>query len=266
MPALAARAKQKLYESPLMFGSGSIAGWALDDEHFITEVFGAFFEKQPATPEPFYFAVGDGNHSLAAAKEIWEEYKAAHPNDKSPLCRYAMVEIENLYDKGIDFEPIHRILWRNDASAEFVLGELRQYLEKGPLKALGGKVDSAEKLGEFAREPSQNNRIACFRAGEYYTFEFENKELAIAAVQPILDSFIADKPYEMDYIHGDETLCKLVQANQNRVGVLLPPFRKDGLFETIAKTGPLPRKSFSMGEAEEKRFYIEARRLVNFPY
>jgi uncharacterized protein (DUF1015 family) len=266
LPALERRVKQapSLYDTPLMFNSGSVAGWALDDEDFIADVFAELFKKQTKVDgqPPFLFAVGDGNHSLASAKEVWEEYKQTHPGEKAPAVRFAMVEIENLYDKGVAFEPIHRIVWKKDRTSDAWL-PLRTLVEDmvSPLSLLDIRsLQSTEELIRLMREDTPNNRLG-FVGNGCLLLEFENKGLAIAELQPLLDIFAKKMNYTIDYIHGDKEVCTLAEANVGSIGILLPPFRKDGLFETIAKTGSLPRKSFSMGNAEEKRFYLEARKL-----
>ncbi|MDR1127304.1 MAG: DUF1015 domain-containing protein [Treponema sp.] len=268
LTTLASRAKQAppLYDTPLMFDSGSVAGWALDDEDFIAKVFADFFKSQKGIngQASFLFAVGDGNHSLASAKEVWEEYKQTHPDEEAPAIRFAMVEIENVYDEGIAFEPIHRLIWEKDRTSKawFPLRTLVAAMVS-PLSLLSVRsVHSTEELMRLMREDVHNNRLGFVGAGtDCLLFEFENKALAIAELQPLLDIFAEKMNYAIDYIHGDEEVCALAQANAGSIGILLPPFRKDGLFETITKTGSLPRKSFSMGNAEEKRFYLEARKL-----
>jgi uncharacterized protein (DUF1015 family) len=276
LSALESRAKQasSIYDAPLMFDSGSVSGWALDDERFIADVFAEFFKEQTQSDErtPFLFAVGDGNHSLASAKEIWEEYKQAHPDEKAPAARFAMVEIENLYDKGLSFEPIHRIIWKKDgvndlslsAAAPLSLRTLLEYMvSKLPLLDVLS-LQSVEELMRLMREDTLNNRLGFVgNGGDSLLLEFEGGGLAIAEFLPLLDAFAEKMSCAIDYIHGDEELCALVKANMGRIGVLSPPFRKDGLFETITKKGSLPRKSFSMGNAEEKRFYLEARKLFD---
>ncbi|MDR0410359.1 MAG: DUF1015 domain-containing protein [Treponema sp.] len=274
LPMLESRAKQAppLYDIPLMFDSGSVTGWALDDEGFIANVFAEFFKKQIRVDEqsPFLFAVGDGNHSLASAKEVWEEYKYAHPDEKAPQHRFAMVEVENLYDKSIAFEPIHRIVCKKDNtdvnySAVCTRLPLRTLVENmiSPLPLLDIRsLQSTEELIRLVREHSLNNRLGFVRnGGDCLLLEFENRGLAVAELQPLLDIFVQKMNYTIDYIHGDKEVCTLIESDTDCIGIILPPFCKEGLFETIEKTGPLPRKSFSMGEAEEKRFYLEARKL-----
>ena len=180
--------------------------------------------------------MGDGNHSLATAKAVWEEYKknsAGGADLENHPARWAMVELENLYDPGIGFEPIHRV----------VFGTKPDVL----LKALSTLKDLTCR-----QEPDRNIiRIEC-----------NTPDIATASLQPLLDSFVKENKLSIDYIHGEDEVLRLASdSSQSAVGIILPPVRKDGLFKTVAQTGPLPRKSFSMGEAFEKRFYFECRRL-----
>jgi hypothetical protein len=247
LPRLGERAKQgaPLYETPLMMDSGSVSGWALDKESdwvLLAEGLEGLAQKAAAryaAGTPFLYAMGDGNHSLAAAKGVWEEYKQSRPRDPALMshpARWALVELENIYDPGISFEPIHRAIF--GVKCEDVLTAL---------SALPGMVckTSGDRPGIIRVEASD---------------EF----IAAPSLQPPLDNLVkaAGAPASMDYIHGEEELYRLVCASPGSVvGVLFPQVRKNGLFKTVAKTGPLPRKSFSMGSAEEKRFYLECRRL-----
>jgi len=207
----------------------------------------------------FLFAVGDGNHSLATAKAVWEEHKAnLSPN--SPV-RYALVEIVNIYDKGLTFEPIHRVLFGLNSK------ELLQTVSE----RLNGKIidfsDAKTLENAVAEKTSDGARYGfIFKEGEKTVckmIQTSISDLAIAALQPVLDDYMtkkgADKT-QIDYIHGSDEVIELGQKADN-TGILLPPIAKDSFFATINGRGPLPRKSFSMGEASEKRFYVESRRL-----
>jgi hypothetical protein len=286
LPALGDMARQgaPLYDTPLMMGSGGVKGWALDSPEawdFLAGGLEALVEKSASryeVPEPFLYAVGDGNHSLAAAKGIWEEYKAAHAGEAGledhPL-RWALVELENIYDPGIRFEPIHRVIF---GAGE---GELREALSRLPDFSIR-PLSSGDEVSRLLAETVPGNRLGLVRAEKSGGFGFSLIETGArgfltAALQPLLDGFIAagsgaasggGKPSMMtpsiDYIHGGEELFRVVRAappERKALGLLLPPIRKDGLFKTVAVSGPLPRKSFSMGEAVEKRFYLESRRL-----
>lgn len=279
LQGLGERAKKAppVYQGELMLDSGNISGWFLDAEDdwaFAASALGALSRRAetrygisgaPASGEqPFLFAVGDGNHSLATAKGIWEEYKVSlgvtsgsgslpqHP------CRYALVEIENIYDPAIRFEPIHRVI--------FGLG-LDDTLQI--ISALPGftsrNIGDREELVRLVAEPVKGNRFGIIAGNRYVLAETGAGGIATASLQPLLDQALArNGDLSVDYIHGEEELFRLASATAAGgpvSGILLPPVQKAGFFETVARSGPLPRKSFSMGEACEKRFYIECRKL-----
>ena len=266
------RSKAPLYSGELMCNGGEITGWAVESDSEIagvTEAVAKIAEKNRAADgSTFLFAVGDGNHSLATAKAVWDEYKekliAEGANDEAlrdcPV-RYALVEIVNIYDSGLTFEPIHRVIFDCDVRS------LILYLAD----KLGGSVSeaaSADELESAVKASSNSFGFAYKFEGEqkYVLLKTEIKELAVARLQPEIDAFLKSstkidgKAPEIDYIHGNEEVLKLGERD-NAVGILLPPIAKDSFFETISGRGPLPRKSFSMGEADEKRFYLECRRL-----
>jgi hypothetical protein len=279
-----ARKTPPVYQGGLMLDSGNISGWFLDSEDDF-----AFFAKeleelvrraltQYGTPnaqpssvvQPFLFAVGDGNHSLASAKEIWEEYKKVNGVNNHP-CRYALVEIENIYDSAIKFEPIHRVV--------FGLGFEDALNALSALPGFSSRmIGSSEELVRLTREPQpsplagegsplepvKGNRFGLISKNRYALVETSAGGLSTACLQPLLDNAVvaSNGALTIDYIHGEDELFRLANDSEKQaVGMLLPPVQKAGFFETIARNGPLPRKSFSMGEACEKRFYIECRRL-----
>jgi uncharacterized protein (DUF1015 family) len=285
LPGLESRAKKTapVYQGELMLDSGNISGWFIDSEDDFAFLANGLEElahkaltryetpnaqpasaSQPASvTQPFLFAVGDGNHSLASAKGIWEEYKKQNGVNNHP-CRYALVEIENIYDPAIKFEPIHRVV--------FGLG-FEEALDA--LLALPGfssrMIESLEELVRLTREPVKGNRfgLVCKNAvgqNRYALVETGAVGLSTACLQPLLDNAVAasNGALTIDYIHGEDELFRITHNSEKPVtGILLPPVQKAGFFETIARNGPLPRKSFSMGEACEKRFYIECRKLLN---
>jgi hypothetical protein len=277
------------YQGELMLNSGSISGWFLDSPDDWDMLASGFEElvhraltrysgewgagsgewgTQPASvSQPFLFAVGDGNHSLASAKGIWEEYKAKHGNGSNlPVhpCRYALVEIENIYDPAICFEPIHRVVFGLGFEETLTL-----------LSALPGffcrEVSSREELVRLTAEPVIGNRFGVVSDNRYALLETSAGGISTASLQPLLDKAVNGNPaLSIDYIHGEEELFRLCDARLAETpsdpgkpvtGIFLPPVQKAGFFETVARHGPLPRKSFSMGEASEKRFYIECRKL-----
>ncbi len=253
--------RQPLYDTSLMMNAGRIRGWKTDTLNDLELIKNALscIEKQntAADGSVFMFAVGDGNHSLATAKAVWDEYKKEHGVTDHP-ARYALIEIVNIYDEGLTFEPIHRVLFGVKA------GDLLDYCSQ----ELGGKVSvcSNEKELEEKIEKSKASFGFVYEdAGNtiYSCLETSITELAVSRLQPVLDAFLdshkTDKT-EIDYIHGSEEVFRLGGKN-GAVSILLPPIAKDSFFATIGGSGPLPRKSFSMGEASEKRFYMECRRL-----
>jgi len=265
LSALGERAKSNapVYSTPLMMDSGSVSGWFLDAEDslaFIAEkldgLCGRSTSRYAGNGKPFLFAVGDGNHSLAAAKGIWEEFKAAHPSDAAAdhPCRYALVEIENIYDPAIQFEPIHRVVF--NAGFDKVVSLLSEMPDFScrPVK-------DAKELVSLCASLSAANCFGVISQGRYALVETSAAGIATACLQPILDRYAGGSPHLIDYIHDDEELFRLAEGGGLTVGILLPPVQKSGLFETVARVGPLPRKSFSMGRSCEKRFYFECRAL-----
>jgi hypothetical protein len=284
LPALGERAKRAAprYRSPLASGAGSVSGWTLDKEDDWALLAAGLEELARRSGSrcgrPFLYAAGDGNHSLAAAKAVWEEYKErcrGEPGLGEHAARWALVEVENLYDPGIGFEPIHRVL--TGPRLEEVLGVLSRLpgFRARPIRAKDGTAGTGrEELSRLVgdREAAEN-RLGLVSGGELTLVETGAPGLATDSLQPLLDAFIADRntpggggnknPVDIDYIHGEDELFRLAGPGspERAVGILLPPIKKAGLFETVARSGPLPRKSISMGEAVEKRFYFECRKL-----
>jgi hypothetical protein len=270
LPDLAARAKKgpPLYEASLLPDAGEAAGWLLDREEdwaYFARGLGVLAERANTRygqqgDAPFLYAVGDGNHSLASAKAVWEEYTAAHgdaPADHP--ARWALAEVENLYDPGIAFEPIHRVLF--GPGPEEVLETLTA-LPGFACRPLG---DPAE-LSRLAGDPeAPGARLGLVAGKKLFLIESSAPGLITDCLQPLLDRFLtghAGDSYGIDYIHGGEELFRIAGTSEKpAAGLLLPPIKKSGLFQTVARRGPLPRKSFSMGEAVEKRYYLECREL-----
>jgi len=266
LPALGGRVEKAApcYKTELMMDSGNVTGWFLeseDDLSFITEKFEELYRLSCGRydgGQPFLFAVGDGNHSLAAAKGIWEEYKLSHQSGGLPNhpCRYALVEIENIYDPAIQFEPIHRVVFDIDFDKTVsLLSQLPGFSCRA--------VNSREELARFCKQPDGANCFGVISRGRYALVETSAIGISTACLQPILDEYAGDKPQLIDYIHDEDEVFRLSDGGFDELatGILLPPVQKSGLFQTVARTGPLPRKSFSMGHSCEKRFYLECRGL-----
>jgi hypothetical protein len=282
IPALGERAKQRqpCYDTPLMTDAGRVSGWLVDREDdwtFLAEGLEALarraetrYGKPGAGEQPFLYAMGDGNHSLATAKAVWEEYKKAHqgePGLEAHPARWALAELENLYDPGIQFEPIHRVIF--GAGPE----EIRDALKPMPGFSSRPAASPQELSRLVADSAAPGNRYGLISRGQCLLVETRTTGIATEGLQPLLDAFIRDRTAaggpnrgsgpSIDYIHGEEELFRIAAAGQEKpaLGILLPPVKKTGLFRTVARSGPLPRKSFSMGEALEKRFYLECRKL-----
>lgn len=258
---------EKAYDTPLMLGGGQLTGWFIPEGPLpdkiqqaletlaaperLRERYGA-----PADAPALQFATGDGNHSMAAARARWEQIRETltpqqrleHP------ARWALAEVVNLQDESLEIEPIHRLVAGvnpqtvlQDAVNYFAAqGAHAQLLEQAPEKEDPWAVRwvAGEKTGWLCIQP--NGRWA----------------LPVAALQAFLDDRLPHwQGAKPDYIHGEETLCNLCAGAQS-IGFVLPEFRKEDLFRGVVLDGVLPRKTFSMGRAQDKRYYMEARRIM----
>ena len=244
---------EKLYDFSLMKNGGSIKGYLVQDEQkdsidsALTALGdkNAFNEKYCLTNAPvLLYAMGDGNHSLATAKAYYEELKANNPDKdmSSHPARYALVEIVNLHSEALQFEAIHRIV--TDVDCDDLLASLK----------------TALSLTETDSGSGQAFTYVCKEVKKKLFIGNKLSNLTVGSLQTVLDEYIKEKGGKVDYIHGTEVLEKLAQAD-NSIGFILPDMLKSELFPTVIKDGALPRKTFSMGHAEDKRFYIECREI-----
>lgn len=265
------------YDGKLMQNSGSITGWPVASDELLDKVEDAMSKIAKANTASdgsvFMFAVGDGNHSLATAKAIWDEVKLNNGGKKlddgtvtipegfeNHNARYALIEIVNIFDTGLTFEPIHRVLFKLEPSK--VIDAVKA--------SLGGSVkecSSKEELSEAVKNSAASFGFVFLENGaqKYVLLETPVKELAVARIQPVIDEYLKEvnaEKEQIDYIHGTDEVFRL-GAKEGALSILLPPVAKDSFFATIDGRGPLPRKSFSMGEADEKRFYLECRKLFD---
>ena len=234
---------RKLYDFDLMLGGGNVKGYAIEGER--AESLTTLIAQMQAESDNFFLAAGDGNHSLATAKTCWEkikaslseEEKAAHP------ARFSMVEVINLHDDSLNFEPIHRVV--EDFDRETILKHFNKYIEDN---------------GLFGRE---GDEIIFVDAGENkvgFALDGLNGRLPVDVLQRFLDELTKNDPEKLDYIHGGDHVMDLVKKKK-ATGILLKSIDKSSLFPGIAAGGVLPRKTFSIGHADEKRFYVECRKI-----
>jgi len=257
---------QCLYDFELMKNGGHIRGFRLSEESDILSIVRSM--KKLADPDRFkslygaddliLFAMGDGNHSLATAKAIWEDLKQRNRDNQEIMnhpSRWALVEIENIYDKGLLFEPIHRVVF-NSSFADF-----QKYLGKYG-KTEFKAFDSVPALFEHVSSSPEFQILGYVDSDRTGVFEIDSPAATISAgtAQYAIDSLIHDTHATVDYIHGIDTTERIGRQKGN-FGVFLPALDKSDFFRTVAKDGSLPRKTFSMGHAHEKRYYLEARKI-----
>ncbi len=204
-----------LYDFTLMCSGGHSTGYCVDTYPDLKKTADILDELKDQSGDDFLFAVGDGNHSLAAAKACWQEVKATLTDDQAENhpARFALVEIVSLHDPALRFEPIHRLLYHVD--------------------------------------PAQVTRELGLDSGEVIDAQM---------LQPKLDKWLESHPEaELEYIHGEQECLDLAAESSDRLAIIFPPFDRDSLFDVVRKNGAFVRKSFSMGEAVDKRYYLESR-------
>ena len=246
--------KSPIYMASLMEDGGRIWGYRLSPEQNQAVEDALTALADPKRFEAFYhapgkpvltFAMGDGNHSLATAKACWEERKATlSPEEQADHpARYALVELVNLHDESLEFEAIHRVLFDVEP--------------KALLEALLAAYPGAH-YGEG--EGHQLHYVLAEEEG-IVTVPDPKAQLEVGTLQTFLDQYLEDHGGRIDYIHGEDVTRELARQ-PGAIGFLLPAMGKDQLFPTVIFDGALPRKTFSMGEAQDKRFYLEARKIV----
>ena len=245
-----------LYDFDLMEQGGHIRGWLLTRAQLdqvagalsaLAEP-GAFNAKYGTENKPvMLFAVGDGNHSLATAKECYERQKRLMPPEKWDAlpARYALCELVNLHDDSLEFEPIHRVVFHTDVRA------LLDALARHYPGARRGKEQEGDGLPL---------RYVCEDSEGVITLPRSAAQLPVGALQSFLDGYLMEHEGRVDYIHGED-VAREFAARPGNAAFLLPSMEKRELFLSVIHDGALPRKTFSMGEAHDKRFYLEARKI-----
>ncbi len=229
-----------LYDFELMEQGGHLTGYALQGTQCEAPLL-ALRALKGTAPDPLLFAMGDGNHSLATAKACYERIKQEegekaldHP------ARFCLIELVNLHSPALEFEAIHRVVFHTDVE-KLMFGLASRGLEKGG---------------------AHPQKIVVVQNGERHTYSFatESSNLTVGSLQNALDELIGECGGTIDYIHGDDVVESLSKGDDT-IGFLLPDIDKKDLFPTVIADGALPRKTFSMGHAHDKRFYLECRRI-----
>lgn len=252
---------RKLYDTELMMNGGRAEGWLVRDQEDLDGIARGISKLQ--RHDNMLYCVGDGNHSLATAKTIWDEAKeemTPEQRARSPL-RYALCEVVNLRDPAIEFEPIHRVFFGVNPVelAEYVTARLN---EKG-------------RQARLVYERAGRSRTLPPRIADPFTIPFNYHDgvgritigspehpLALGEVQPIFDDYVREhRGTSLDYIHGDQAYMDLCDR-YDTMGFFFAPMRKEDFFETVVRCGVLPKKTFSIGEPDEKRYYLESRLLT----
>lgn len=228
-----AKAQKPLYDFDLNMKGGRLTGYLVEDPDALLE---KLEELTAKANDKVRYAVGDGNHSLATAKRCWENVKKdlTEEERKTHPARYATVEVVDIFDKSLDFEPIHRVIFNADEKA---------------IKHISDRCGGESSIK------------AVYDGKEYVIPVKENSSDAIADLQNAMDEYLREhKEAGIDYVHGDGYTAKIAKDN-GAVAIFMPTVEKQTLFDYVARRGVLPRKSFSMGNAEDKRYYYETKKI-----
>jgi hypothetical protein len=264
---------ETVYDFDLLENGGHLKGYRVDQSELVEQVAAAldkladpvaYHEKYKVDGEVMLYAMGDGNHSFATAKAIWGKLKEESDDPVSVMnnpARYGLVELVNVHDSGLEFEAIHRVLFNVNCV------HLRQQMEtffaarNTPLNfTLCADLAEVESVADGREGP---HSFPIILGGKFGVCVVENPEytLTVATLQVFLDHYLQENPTaRIDYIHGEKAVTDL-GSQMGCVGFYLPAISKHDLFKTIALDGALPRKTFSLGEADEKRFYLECRKI-----
>ncbi len=277
-PLMAAKNRyQQIYDTELMQKGGHISGWLIPEGKITDDIMLKI--EQLAEPEIFReryhlkedypllnFAVGDGNHSMATAKAAWENIKKdlTEEEKKNHPARFCLCEVVNIQDKSLEIEPIHRVVFNVDE--EELLCAAGKYYEEQGCRLIIADETQLEEAGGQAKPDVKGDVIhsftLCSARGRKILKVLNSKwGIAVAALQSFLDDFLAShSESRIDYIHGMDVVEQLGMKEGN-VGIFLPEVLKEDLFIGVIKDGVLPRKTFSMGEANEKRYYMECKKI-----
>lgn len=238
---------EMVYDFDLMQDGGSIKGWLVSDTAELAAAAEGLADKTVlakkygSAENAIVFAMGDGNHSLAAAKRHWEEVKETIPESEYEHCpaRYALAELVNIHDDAITFEPIHKVIFRTDPT-DFAK-EAKAYF--ADCSGAGRQIRLMTGLGD------ESIAVCGMTIGQL-----------IDACESFCKEYIERHGGYIDYIHGDEQ-CAEMSHRAGCAGILLPRMEKSELFTSVMSGGPFPKKSFSIGHGNDKRYYLECRKI-----
>lgn len=268
---------EKVYDFDLMMSGGHIKGYKIASGDIINDILSALekladaqaFQAKYGTDDQkgiLLFAVGDGNHSLATAKACWEKIKKELSPDQFDIhpARYALVEVVNVHDDALVFEPIHRVVF--GVNTMNMLNAMCIYFKNIGCDTDYKIFDTREAMLKEVRSIQQTpaKHIIPFSSKEmhgYVVVSTPKHQLEVGTLQSFLDTYIEKNiNIKIDYIHGDDVVEQL-GTKEGNIGFYLPSMNKHDLFKTVILDGVLPRKTFSMGEAEEKRYYLECKQI-----
>ena len=264
---------EKLYDFDLMQNGGHIEGYFVNDEAVIKKAINAMaaliepekYKAQYGDKAPLLFALGDGNHSFATAKANWEKKKVgltAEEMENHP-ARFALVELENVHDEGIVFEPIHRVMFNLDTEKAIKWLEAKLTEQNGNCEIKRFPNKDAYERAMKKLDKANAHIIPFITARSYGYIKVVNPvaQLEVGTLQNALDIMLKEMDGAViDYVHGADVVEQL-SRKKNNMGFLLPAMDKSAFFKTVVFDGSLPRKTFSMGEANEKRYYLECRKI-----
>lgn len=237
-----------LYDFELMQHGGHIKGWQVSDNAAVEAAVDKLGDKDElikkygSADDPIVFAIGDGNHSVAAAKQYWEEIKPMLSTEEREMhpARFALCEINNIHSPAITFEPIHKVLF--DTEAEQFISEAKKYF--------ADDIGKGKAITVVTHDMTETIELADMTLGEI-----------IGSCESFCKAYIERFGGRIDYIHGDEE-CIGMAGKEHDAGILMPRMEKSELFTSVYKSGPFPKKSFSIGHGPDKRYYLECR-IIN---
>lgn len=264
---------ETVYDFELLENGGHLKGYRVDQPELIEQIVTAltkladpvaYHEKYKIDGAPMLYAMGDGNHSFATAKAIWEKLKQEADDPAQIMdhpARFALVELVNVHDSGLEFEAIHRVLF--DVNSGHLQQQMKEFFAARNTPVDFTWCADYSEAQALAEGSEGAHAFPIILAGQFGVCRVEKPEytLTVATLQAFLDQYLEENPpARIDYIHGEKSVTEL-GSQTNCAGFYLPAISKHDLFKTIVLDGALPRKTFSLGEADEKRFYLECRKI-----